>query len=228
MKEDNSFNVKEQKQRLEVSERKLKEVSNRADKAEKACQEMQVKLNSIFIKNEIEQSKLRGEIDILNNKLKKERLISEALQSDIENLETRYKNRNVIIIDYDNKMKSQVLEINKLNEEILSLKLHSCKVDDSLLKQNLESRLQEISVIEITQEKQPCPVAKKILEERPLIVPSDTRHTTPSVKYNPIPVIKDNARTKSKGKSNKPTETNNSLVITTDSRTPEIGNSPSS
>ena len=132
MKEDNSFNVKEQKQRLEVSERKLKEASNRADKAEKACQEMQVKLNSTFIKNEIEQSKLRGEIEILNNKLKKERLISEALQSGIENLETRYKNRNVIIIDYDNKMKSQVLEINKLHEEILSLKLHSCRVDDSL------------------------------------------------------------------------------------------------
>ena len=92
----------------------------------------------------------------------------------------------------------------------------------------MESRLQENSVIEITPEKQPCPVAKKILEERPLIVPSDTRHTTPSVKYNPIPVIKDNGRTKSKGKSNKPTETDNSLVITTDSRTPEIGNSPSS
>ena len=228
MKEDNSFNVKEQKQRLEVSERKLKEASNRADKAEKVCQEMQVKLNSTFIKNEIEQSKLRGEIDILNNKLKTERFISEALQSDMENLETRYQNRNAIIIDYDNKMKSQVLEINKLNEEILSLKLHSCRVDDSLLQQNLESRLQENSVIEITPEKKTRPVAKKRLDERPLIVPSDSRHATPSVKYNPTPVIKDNGRTKSKEKSNKPTETDNSLVITPDSRNPEIGNSPSS
>ena len=105
MKEDNSFNNKEQKQRLEVSERKLKEASNRADKAEKACQEMQVKLSSTFIKNESEQSKLRGEIDILNNKLKTERLISEARQSDMENLESRYQNRNAIIIDYDNKTK---------------------------------------------------------------------------------------------------------------------------
>ena len=96
-----------------VSERKLQVASNRADKA---CQEMQVKLNSKFIK--IEQSKIRGEIDILNNKLKTERLISEALQSDIENLETGYKNRNAIIIHYDNTMKSQVLKINNLNEGI--------------------------------------------------------------------------------------------------------------
>ena len=65
--------------------------------------------NSTFIQNEIQQSKLKGEIDILNNRLKTERLISEALQSDIENLETRYKNRNVIIDDYENKMKSQFL-----------------------------------------------------------------------------------------------------------------------
>ena len=101
-------------------------------------------------------------------------------------------------------------------------------MDDSLLKQNLESRLQEKFVIEITPEKQSCPVAKKRLEKRPLIVPLDTRHATPSVKYNPTPVIKDNGCTDSKGKCNKPTETDKSLVLTADSRTHEIGNSPSS
>ena len=72
-----------------MMERKLKEASNRADKAKKACQDMQLKLNVAFIQSEIQQSKMKGETDILNNKLKTEHLISEALQSDIESLETR-------------------------------------------------------------------------------------------------------------------------------------------
>ena len=61
-------------------------------------------------------------------------------------------------------MKSQVLEINKMNEEILSLKLHAYKVDDSLLKHNSEIRLQDNSVIEITPDKLSRPVAKQRLE----------------------------------------------------------------
>ena len=223
MHENNSTQGKEQKQKIEMMERKLKEASSRADKAEKACQDMQLKLNTTFIQNEIQQSKMKGEIDILNNKLKTEHLISEALQSDIENLETRYKNRNAIIDDYDSKMKSQILEINKMNEEILSLKLHACRVDDSLLKLNSENRLHDNSVIEITPEKLSRPVAKKRLEERPHIAPSDTRHSTPNVKVRPTPVMKDN---KSQDKS-KTTVIDNRLDNADDPKTPKIGNRPS-
>ena len=75
------------------------------------------------------------------------------LQSDIENLESRYKNRNDIILDYDMKLKSKILEINDLQEELLSLKLHSCRADDSLLKEDSRNRMEKISFIEITPEK---------------------------------------------------------------------------
>ena len=224
--ENNSTYSKEQSQSIGMMERKLKETSNKPDKAEKACQDMQLKLNATFIQNEIRQSKLKGEIDVLNNKLKTEHLISEALQSDIENLETRYKNRNAIINDYDNKMKSQVLEINNLSEEILSLKLHACRVDDSLLKQKLESRLQDNTVIEITPEKQPCPIAKKRLEKHSLIDQSDTSHSTPNEKDKPTPVMKDNVPNKAQNKS-KTRVTGNKLDNADAPRTPEIGNRPS-
>ena len=224
--ENNSTQIKEQTQRIEMMERKLKEASNKTDKAEKACQDLQIKLNSTFIQNEIQQSKLKGEIDILNNRLKTERVISEALQSDIENLETRYKNRNLIIDDYDNKMKSQVLEINNLREEILSLKLHACRADDFLLKQNSESRLQDNTVIEITPEKQPGPIAKKRLEGHSLIAPLDTRHSTPNVKDKPTPVMKDNVQNKIQDKS-KARVTGNRSDNADDPKRSEIGNRPS-
>ena len=58
-----------------------------------------MKLNSTSIQNGINQAKLEGEIEILKNELKTERIISTVLQSDIANLETTYKNRNDIILD---------------------------------------------------------------------------------------------------------------------------------
>ena len=116
-----------------MAEKKVKELTNKTEKTDKVNTELQGKLASSFIQNEIKQAKLEGEIEVIQSKLKTERSITTALRSDLENLEMRYKSRNDIILDYDKRMKAQVLEINNLNDEILSLKLHACRVNDNLL-----------------------------------------------------------------------------------------------
>ena len=105
--------------------------------------------------------------------MKTERSITAALQSDLENLETRYKNRNDIITDYDKRMKSQVLEINGLNDEILSLKLHTCRVNDALLVQD------PVNTVITTTQKRPADTVSQSRCERNPIIDIETQHSTP-------------------------------------------------
>ena len=169
----NETGVKEINQKLEMAEKKVKELTNKIAKADKIQQELQGKLNSTFIQNEIKQAKLEGEIEVLQTKLKTERSITAALQSDLENLETRYKNRNDIITDYDKRMKSQVLEINGLNDEILSLKLHACRVNDALLVQD------SVNTVITTTQKRPADAVSQSRCERNPVIDIETQHSTP-------------------------------------------------
>ena len=93
-----------------------------------------------------------------------------------------------------------------------------------MIQQNSESRLQDNTVIEITPEKQPGPIAKKKHEGHSHTVPLDTRHSTPNVKDKPTQVMKDNVQNKVQDKSKtRVTRLDNA----DDLKRPEIGNRPS-
>ena len=159
VEESSQVAYKETKAKLEVAEKKCKDMTGELEKAEKRNKELQAKVNNMFVKNEILKTQLEGDIQVLKAKVKTEQLIAATVQSDLNNLEQRYSNRNELILDYDKKVTAQIAEINKLQDEILSLKLHSCRANDDLLRQPYEE-LNSSSIIEITPSKPRSPLRK--------------------------------------------------------------------
>ena len=128
----------------------------------------------MFVKNEILKTQLEGDIQVLKAKVKTEQLIAATVQSDLNNLEQRYSNRNELILEYDKKVTAQIAEINNLQDEILSLKLHSCRANCDLLRQPYEE-LNSSSLIEIMPSKPRSPLRKPATD-------AFSSHSTPKPK----------------------------------------------
>ena len=113
---------------------------------------------------------------MIQSKLKTERSITTVLRSDLENLKMRYKSRNDIILDYDKRMKAQVLEMNDLNDEILSFKLHACRANDNLLIQESDK------TVKVSSQKEAVDTVRDTVNEKSISQALNSHHSTRIVK----------------------------------------------
>lgn len=85
------------------------------------------------MEKEIEVSKQKGAMIILNQKYESAKAQVEILHQDLETMEKRLKIKNDVILDLEEKVKKQNAELLQLQDEILSWKMHASRKDDTLL-----------------------------------------------------------------------------------------------
>ena len=110
------------------------EYSNRVGELTKALQKekdtTQCKLHEAVLQKEIMESRMKADASVLQHKVE---ILNKQLtmqENEVTNLEKRIDSKNNLIGQLENKTSEMMKKISDLQDEILSLKLHNCRVVD--------------------------------------------------------------------------------------------------
>ena len=108
-------------------------LQSRVESLEKETERLKQQCFTVNMEKEIEVSKQKGAMTILNQKYESAKAQVEILHQDLETMTKRLKTKNDVILDLEEKVKKQNDEMLQLQDEIMSWKMHASRKDDTLL-----------------------------------------------------------------------------------------------